>query len=177
IVGIVTLLSKTVTTRLFDTENQDYPNSLENFEDYEFNSDVGDGFGWLELEQKALYLSKQATYDDNEDYEKYESVRGTPMRINHHQGSKYCVEKTGETIKLVGTPNENVFPSEIQNITCLPSDGKSNKPHSVRCKSNKHNQCGPLYKAVPVFRQNKNSGMCWKRVKETVIVGIGCRCF
>jgi hypothetical protein len=79
IVGIVTLLSKTVTTRLFDTENQDYPNSLENFEDYEFNSDVGDGFGWLELEQKALYLSKQATYDDNEDYEKYESVRGTPM--------------------------------------------------------------------------------------------------
>jgi hypothetical protein len=79
IVGIVTLLSKTVTTRLFDTENQDYPNSLENFEDYEYNSDVGDGFGWLELEQKALYLSKQATYDDNEDYEKYESVRGTPM--------------------------------------------------------------------------------------------------
>jgi hypothetical protein len=36
------------------------------------------------------------------------------------------MEKQGETIKLVETHNENVFPKSITNITCVPSNEKSN---------------------------------------------------
>ncbi|KAJ3634039.1 hypothetical protein MTP99_010949 [Tenebrio molitor] len=169
IVGVVTLLSQSVTTQLFDAENEDYANSPE---DYEFNSNIDGGFGWLELEQKALYLSNQATYDENEDYEKYESVRGIPMRIDH-QKSKYCMEKLTNITK-VPTSGEHVFPSIYHNIACVPSNLNTN-PHSVRCKSAKNNKCVTLTKEMHVFRK-KRSDSCWKPA-ETITVEMGCRCF